>query len=1023
MQIKYYFRIAVLMLIGLPGFALARSAISIDNDNNSYPISIDPFRQAPIMKADANGWFYGSDSPDDKGKSYPNIRSIAFINMLWLVPVLRYLVTIEGSAITLQNEPIKILLPVLLTGVGSWWNGGEAAVDLAKHRSEQVKGDAVYINSECIDGTDSPSSSSKKTDDSNNSVEAGNQQQKPIKRKRERNDDQNENIQPPRKTPKIDQNEKLKVLAELLNQAIHDRKPEIVKILLEDDDADPDIPWQGEYPLHLSEKKLAESCYPVREFSQSLKIFLLIIENGADLDQCHEGKTLLEKLFSELHIRKPNTGMEYPTFRKFKDKYIVFQVLLEMGANITVKDFLSLMSSYYDNDVYIRTIALRALEQSYDNPKKIIYKGMTILQHVWDHPLYSKMAAEWLLTQWGGISWKNENFCQLFDAFKLREKNRTLALNIILVFNQYSDVLLRSDDDVDIFRKIVLLLKISFLCQTKPCHGCNGFFPCRYKEFTDKVVDFLTSHKLEVFSCKVSGLSLVDYALLHPDKFPDEAIKFLVISSKKDPSLIEVEGIPFILYMVSNRIKYITLFSWLLDQCRQPSEVLSAQLGLALLHIFRPTLSKERSWGEWYNCTLSSVELINRGADLFVENNEGLCALVLILQETQEDFIFLSRNLGLFLVIEQALKRQGKDIINSMHVNGVSLLSYLMNCWSKGGLWLDHVDLRIQLVLDSGYFPRNIDTTNLVNSALTAASEVNGVYQELIEAMGLKYASLLAVFELPSSPPIEDIRFEVLKNVKYESYQSLDKIRKPLSLNKILWRKSQDWRGAQSSDYVSKMKGAVEDSADVNALTYGESPLHAAVDHQNIAAIEVLLANGAHIEKRTRSGLTPLLLAVRHRTANYHLRAKIIKVIQLLLDRGADIEARSSEGRTVFHHAVLNGFLKAVDELIRRKINIMAKDNNGHTALHFAAFYGHVDIVKKLLEEGVDIDIAANKGDTALYWAAYRGNKDMIKLLLENGADPEIGDINEHLPEDTAERKGFHDCAAVIASYKNSNSR
>ena len=1030
MKIRFYLRITAFILILMPWFTLAQDVISIGYDNNSYPISIDPFRQNQMLKAEGNNWFYGSDSPNNQGKPPPESGSKASFTMIWLVPVLRYLVTIEGTNIGLQNEPVKVLLPIILTGLGSWWNGGEIAVDLAEHSGEKVKGDPVYVNPECMDGGDSPQTTSQESscDGKKGKVEVRNKQQKHIKRKRKENDEQNADMPPPSKTPRIDQNARLQILAELLNHAIHDRKPEIVKALLEEEGADPDSPWQGEYPLHLAEKKLAESHYPVGGFSQSLQIFLLIVENGADLDLCSEGKTLLEKLFSELLTRKPDTGMQYPPFRKLKDKYIVFQVLLEMGASITTKDFLFLLMPSHDSDVYIRTIALRAFECSHDNPEQILYEGLTILQYVWDHPLYSHETATWLLTQWGGVSWKNENFCQIFDAFKSREKSRGLVSKIIHIVEQFPEALLLSED-VDMFRKAALLLRFSFLCQPNTCDGCEGIFPCRYKRVTDKVVEFLNSHKIEVFSCKDAGLTLVEYAVSNPEEFPDEAIKFLVINTQADPSLIEVEGEPFILHMVSNRGKYSNvLFSWLLDQCKQSSEVLSAQFGLALLQIFPPLpchsrycYEEVRGWGEWYDYSQSSVDLINRGADLFIQNDEGLCTFVLILREAEKNFGLFCPEL--FSAIDQSLKNHHKDRINSLRVRGMPLLSYLMDCWGKGELTLEDIDQRIQLALDAGYLPRHIDTSNLVGRSVTAAAEVNDLYQKLLERMGLKYASLLAVFETSPNPSEGSDSFEVLKHIKDEVYKQLEKIRRPLILNKVLWSKAYDWRKSQNSEYLSEMKNAVEDGADVNALTYGEYPLHIAVENQNIVAIDMFLANGADIEARNESGLTPLLLAAKKAFSGVsykdRVQAKILEVIRLLLDRGADIEARSNTGRTALHRVTSEGFSEAVDELLRRKANIEARDATGLTALHFAAYYDHVNIAKKLLEEGADVDSVADEGDTALLWAASKGHKNIVLLLLENGADSEVSDKYGNLPQDLAENNGFYDCAAIIYRHRN----
>jgi ankyrin repeat protein len=57
-------------------------------------------------------------------------------------------------------------------------------------------------------------------------------------------------------------------------------------------------------------------------------------------------------------------------------------------------------------------------------------------------------------------------------------------------------------------------------------------------------------------------------------------------------------------------------------------------------------------------------------------------------------------------------------------------------------------------------------------------------------------------------------------------------------------------------------------------------------------------------------------------------------------------------GRTLLHHAVINGDFNALIELLDYGSEKNAQDDNGWTALHFAAQNRHSTIVMELLKRG-----------------------------------------------------------------------
>jgi len=76
--------------------------------------------------------------------------------------------------------------------------------------------------------------------------------------------------------------------------------------------------------------------------------------------------------------------------------------------------------------------------------------------------------------------------------------------------------------------------------------------------------------------------------------------------------------------------------------------------------------------------------------------------------------------------------------------------------------------------------------------------------------------------------------------------------------------------------------------------------------------------------------------------------------------------------------------VKVAKVLLERGADVNAREKDGGTALMCAAKDGNVKSVKFLLEHGADVHIKSNDGNTALDWAT--GNAQVIALLKQAGA-------------------------------------
>ena len=95
-----------------------------------------------------------------------------------------------------------------------------------------------------------------------------------------------------------------------------------------------------------------------------------------------------------------------------------------------------------------------------------------------------------------------------------------------------------------------------------------------------------------------------------------------------------------------------------------------------------------------------------------------------------------------------------------------------------------------------------------------------------------------------------------------------------------------------------------------------------------------------------------------------------------------------------------------VNLLLERGAPINARNIAGSTALYAAAERGQEAVVRRLIERGADVNLRGQSGVSPVGAAAYAGRASIVKLLLAHGADPDLisnyGAVAEQLAQGEA---------------------
>jgi ankyrin repeat protein len=226
--------------------------------------------------------------------------------------------------------------------------------------------------------------------------------------------------------------------------------------------------------------------------------------------------------------------------------------------------------------------------------------------------------------------------------------------------------------------------------------------------------------------------------------------------------------------------------------------------------------------------------------------------------------------------------------------------------------------------------------------------------------------------------------------------------------------------------YIDTVRSLVESGADVNVPTTSDQStiLLVAITNGRYDIAKYLLEHGADPKPSNTEQATALFTTLDVKWAPHgwypapsldNESTDYLELMKLLLDKGADVDARMSgrmtrivgpaggtvyNGETPFIRAAQANDVEAMKLLLARGANPTIPNNKGVTALMFAAGTGlrpseghakpdsRLASVRFLVEEvTADVNAKDNDGFTPLHGAASVGDKEVIQYLVARGAD------------------------------------
>jgi len=175
----------------------------------------------------------------------------------------------------------------------------------------------------------------------------------------------------------------------------------------------------------------------------------------------------------------------------------------------------------------------------------------------------------------------------------------------------------------------------------------------------------------------------------------------------------------------------------------------------------------------------------------------------------------------------------------------------------------------------------------------------------------------------------------------------------------------------------------------------------------NEASVIDLLNQGANPNALDNNGYPALIYACAYGYEG---------IVEALLDKTAAINTKYNEVYPIFA-AVRNDNKTTIQMLLDKGAYINVKDSEGYTPLMFAAQEGYAQTVQFLLNKGASIDTETNNGHTALSIAIQNDHKEVVEVLLARNPKKRGYSYKPHSPINTAKQANSSEYKKMLKQY------